>query len=160
MLTKSRLVQLLIMMIVLVGLIIWRTVTNETLSDKKNNLKSDLQIEKMQITCDYEKPCEFNNEQGSFWLSVHKPPIKAEQWNDISITSNVREWQVLDAKLVGKEMFMGRIPVDFLEEQQGVFSAKVLVGACATEQMVWQLQINIEVNGVKDQLLFDFSVYR
>jgi hypothetical protein len=160
MLTKSRLVQLLIMMIVLVGLIIWRTVTNETLSDKKNNLKSDLQIEKMQITCDYEKPCEFNNEQGRFWLSVQKPPIKAEQWNDISITSNVSKWQVLDAKLVGKEMFMGRIPVDFLEEQQGVFSAKVLVGACATEQMVWQLQINIEVNGVKDQLLFDFSVYR
>lgn len=160
MLTKSRAAQLLIMLIVLVGLIIWRTVTNETLSDKNNNLESELQIEKMQITCDYEKPCEFNNEQGSFWLSVQEPPIKAEQWNYVSITSDVREWQILDAKLVGNEMFMGRIPVKFKEDRQGIFSAKVIVGACITEQMIWQLQINIEVNGVKDQLLFDFIVDR
>jgi hypothetical protein len=91
---------------------------------------------------------------------LQKPPLKAEQWNDIRITSNTNEWQVIDAKLVGKEMFMGRIPVDLSEVQQGVFSAKVLVGACTTEKMIWQLQINIEVNGVKGQLLFDFNVYR
>ena len=45
MLTKSRVAQLLIMLIVLVGLIIWRTVTNEGLSDKNNNLESELEIE-------------------------------------------------------------------------------------------------------------------
>ena len=160
MLTKSRVAQLLIMLIVLVGLIIWRTVTNQPLSDKQINLESELPSEQTQLTCDYTMPCEFNNKQGRFWLSVQEPPIKAEQWNNISLTSNISKWQVLDAKLVGKEMFMGRIPVGFSEVQQGVFIAKVLVGACTTEHMVWQLQIDVEVNGMKEQLLFDFSVYR
>jgi len=157
MLTKSRVAQLLVMLIVLVALFTWRTITNET--KQQNNVDStSVEPSTGVLECDYFIPCEVVSDQGTFWLSVDNPPIKAEQWINFKLEGNGQEWHVVDANIVGKEMFMGRIPVTFTNIGKGIFSAKTLVGACTTPSMVWQLQMNIEVNGIHDLLLFDFSI--
>lgn len=156
MLTKSRVVQLLIMLIVLASLFIWRTITIK--AEQHNNIDStSVEPPPKLLECDYLVPCEVLNDQGSFWLSVDNPPIKAEQWINFKLEGNGQDWHVIDAKIVGKEMFMGRIPVTFTKIDKG-FSAKTLVGACTTPTMIWQLQINVVVNGIEDLLLFDFII--
>ena len=157
MLTKSRVVQLLVMLIVLVSLFTWRTITNET--EQQNNIElSSVESSTEMLECDYFVPCEVVSDQGTFWLSVDNPPIKAEQWINFRLEGNGQEWHVVDANIVGKEMFMGRIPVTFTNIGKGTSTAKSLVGACTTPSMIWQLRINIEVNGINDLLLFDFII--
>ncbi|ABM02782.1 hypothetical protein Ping_0940 [Psychromonas ingrahamii 37] len=157
MLTKSKIIQLLFMLIVLVSLFIWRTINIKTEQQMNIDLTST-ERSSGQLECDYLVPCELLSSQGRFWLSVDNPTIKAEQWINFRLESDEQEWRVIDAKIVGKEMFMGRIPVTFVKTDKGFFSAKTLVGACTTPAMIWQLKINILVNGIKDQLLFDFMV--
>jgi len=159
MLTKSRVVQLLIMLIVLVSLFMWRTITNDT-GQQKDVVLTSAEPATGQLECDYFVPCEVAGSQGSFWLSVDNPPIKAEQWINFKLEGNAEEWRVVDAKIVGKEMFMGRIPVTFTNLGKGVFSAKTLVGACTTSTMIWQLQINVAVNGTEELLLFDLIIQK
>jgi len=159
MLTKNRIVQLLAMLIVLVSLFTWRTITNETEQPKDEDLTTS-EPATVQLECDYLLPCEVAGAQGSFWLSVDNPPIKAEQWINFKLESSAQEWRVNDAKIVGKEMFMGRIPVTFTDLGKGIFSAKTLVGACTTSTMIWQLQIKVAVNGVEELLLFDFLIQK
>ncbi|MCG6201359.1 hypothetical protein [Psychromonas antarctica] len=152
MLTKGRLIQLIIMLLLLIALVWWRTM------DSANKLPNQIVIdisEQVQ-NCDYLSPCKFISKQGPFWLSV-KSPIKAEQWIDFKLQSQLRKWQVKTAKIVGKSMFMGRIPVVFKITDEG-FSARTMVGGCTSAEMVWQLQISIDVNGVSELLLFDFIV--
>lgn len=157
MLTKSRVVQLLVMLIVLASLFTWRTITTDT--EQQNNIDlTSVESSPGLLECDYLAPCEVISDQGRFWLSVDKSPIKAEQWINFKFEGDPQEWHVIDAKIVGKKMFMGRIPVTFIKEGKGIFSAKTMVGACTTATMIWQLQINLVANGVKEQLLFDFMV--
>ena len=157
MLTKNRVVQLLVMLIVLVSLFTWRTISIETEQQNNEDLTS-VESSTGLLECDYVVPCEVVGSQGSFWLSVDNPPIKAEQWINFKLEGNAPEWRVIDAKIVGKEMFMGRIPVTFTNLDKGSFSAKTLVGACTTPTMIWQMQINLAVNGIEERLLFDFMV--
>jgi hypothetical protein len=157
MLTKSRAVQLLVMLIVLASLFTWRTITIEAEQQDNVDLTS-VESSPGLLECDYLIPCEVASSQGRFWLSVDNPPIKAEQWINFKFESDQQELRVIDAKIVGKEMFMGRIPVTFTKVGKGIFSAKTLVGACTTPTMIWQLQINVTVNGIEDLLLFDFMV--
>jgi len=159
MLTKNRVVQLLIMLIVLVSLFMWRTMTIETEPQSPVDLTS-IEPSTGLLECDYLLPCEVAGDQGNFWLSVDNPPIKAEQWINFKLESHAQEWRVIDAKIVGKEMFMGRIPVTFTNLGKGIFSAKTLVGACTTSTMIWQLQINVAVNGIEELLLFDFLIQK
>ncbi|HEY5716216.1 MAG TPA: hypothetical protein VIS54_07355 [Psychromonas sp.] len=158
MLTKNRVVQLLVMLIVLVTLFTWRTMTAE--SEQANNNVELTSVEPLSalLDCDYVKPCELVSDHGTFWLSVDNPPIKAEQWINFRLKSNEKEWHVVDAKIVGKEMFMGRIPVTFRKIERGVYAAKTLVGACTNPKMIWQLQINIQVNGINELLSADFVI--
>lgn len=159
MLTKSRIVQLLVMLLVLVLLFTWRTMTIETEPQNNVNLTS-VEPSTGLLECDYFVPCEVVSSQGSFWLSVDNPPIKAEQWINFRLEGNGQKWRVIDAKIVGKEMFMGRIPVTFTNLGKGIFSAKTLVGACTNPTMIWQLQINVAVNGIEELLLFDFMIQK
>lgn len=157
MLTKNRVAQLLVMLILLVSLFTWRTMTTEP--EQVNNIElTTVDPLRELLACDYIKPCKFVSDHGTFWLSVGNPPVKAEQWIDFSLSSSEQAWHVVDAKIVGRDMFMGRIPVTFTESDKSIFSAKTLVGACTTPKMIWQLQINTQVNGANELLLFDFMV--
>ncbi|MFT6984579.1 MAG: hypothetical protein ACJAT7_000376 [Psychromonas sp.] len=151
MLKKGRVIQLGLMLLVLLALVLWRTFDSVQAVAPKNQSEAEL------VNCDYFTPCEFTTPQGAFWLTVANPPIKAEQWIDFNLQSELQTWRIIDAKIIGKNMFMGRIPVLFSPFEKG-FAAKTLVGACTSKQMIWQLQITAEVNDISELLLFDFVV--
>ncbi len=158
MLTKSRVALLFIMLLIVLALVAWRTVDNVHGSLINSELNASEQLKANLVRCDYFSPCEFITKQGTFWLSVNNPPIKAEQWIDFNLQSELKTWRVKEAKIVGKSMFMGRIPVFFKPIDKGLFTAKTLLGACSTSEMIWQLQISVEVNDITEVLLFDFVV--
>ncbi len=154
MLSKSRVVQLLIMLAVLLILFTWKTVQDKEV--KKEELEQA--TEQYLTVCDFNSECIIDTTQGSFQLLVDDPILHPEQWINFILQSDVQDWKVIDAKTMAKEMFMGRIPVKFEADDSGNYSAKTLVGSCSNAQMTWQLTINVESNGVKETLLFDFVV--
>lgn len=155
MLSKNRVIQILIILSVLIALVIWKTTdSNKKIENKPVDTFQSL------VECDYSIPCEFISKKGSFWLSVQKVPIKVEQWINFTLQSELKNWQVIEAKIVGKSMFMGRIPVFFKAKKEGGFSAKTLVGACTSDKMVWTLQIQTEIDSQFTLLSFDFEVLR
>lgn len=155
MLTKSRIAQLLFMLTVLLGLFFWRTF------DLDQDSSPQVEIKPQQsniIRCDFIEPCEFINEQGSFLLSIKNLPIQAEEWIDFELSSPVEGLTVSSAKMIGKEMFMGRIPVKFKKSAPKLFTAKGITGACTTDEMIWELQLTVSDGDSSELLSFDFIV--
>ncbi len=153
-----RVLQLLLLLIILVSLFSWRTLMSLADKTKQVEVLGEQTSQTSMVRCDYFSPCEYITEQGVFWLKVNNPPIKAEQWIQFGLQSEVEHWQVIEAKIEGKSMFMGRIPVTFIAANDHHYVAKTLVGACTTENMIWQLQILLQVNGQEQWLHFDFMV--
>lgn len=148
MLTKRKILLLFLLLVILsLGILNW-PIENAVSSQKKADTR-----------CDYSTACEFTTKQGVFWLTVDNPPIKAEQWISLSLQSELSDWQVKEANIVGRDMFMGRIPVQFKANEKGKFSAQTMVGACTRDEMIWQLQIEVELQGKIEMLSYDFAVY-
>lgn len=157
MLTKSRMLQLLIMLCVLVALVIWRTIDLSVVAVNEEPASSEVLVTDL-ISCDFMSICVFKSPLGEFKLSVDEGPIKAEQWFNLTLQSDVDNWHVENAKIVGKSMFMGKIPVKFSDVVAQQSRAKTMLAACAKGQMVWQLKINVIVGGLPTQLIYDFTV--
>lgn len=158
MLTKIRVVQLVFMLIVLVGLFFWKTFEHKedkiTPKEGTNNTPMNL------LRCDYQQACEFITKQGVFLLNIKNLPIKAEQWIDFELSTPHKNIQISKAQIVGKTMFMGRIPVTFSKSELQLFNSKALVGACMNEKMIWTLEVTVNKGDMQEQLAFDFMVER
>ena len=70
----------------------------------------------------------------------------------------------VSAFLEGKDMFMGKIPMQFsqVSEIDGKYfsTAKSMVGACTTDKMLWRFDIVVEVEGTPVNLHYDFLIIR
>lgn len=170
MLTKGRLIQLVIMLVVLVFLFIWRTFDGQA----QGQLKDAKQVAgKFQQTavqeqqklpefseelCQFKQPCLFKTIYGNFYLSVAEKEIKPEQWINLSLQSPLSDWQVKRAKIVGKSMYMGKIPVTFHSKSNQQQTAKTMVGACTEKEMIWRFDIVVEVEGQPLNLYYDFAI--
>lgn len=157
MLTKSKLIQLAVILLILLGLVFWRT--ESVLRDVTNapGISAE-QTEATVVRCDYLSSCEFVSKQGKFGLTVNNPPIQAERWINFSLQSELSGWRVTEAEIVGKSMFMGRIPVFFKSADKDIYSARAMVPACTSAEMTWQLQISVVADNIKEVLRFDFAV--
>tara|TARA_R110001583_G_scaffold195499_1_gene374345 strand:- start:4869 stop:5345 length:477 start_codon:yes stop_codon:yes gene_type:complete len=158
MLTKSRVVQLLFMMVVLLSLFFWRTFDENT--DKEALLAVESESQASLLRCDYSEACEFITEQGEYLLNVKNLPIKAEEWIDFELTMPIAGLKVIKAQIVSKSMFMGRIPVTFKKSATQTFSTKALVGACTTPEMIWEMEVTVDKEGFEEVITFDFMVKR
>jgi len=153
MLTKSRVVQLLFMLTVLVGLFFWRTFNvNLEKYDKQSVAQVSL------LRCDYQVPCEFITEQGEFLLTIQDLPIKAEEWIHFNLATPNKNTQITHAEIRGKTMFMGKVPVTFTQVAEQQFSSKVILGACTTDEMIWTLEITTQYEDKENLLSFDFLI--
>lgn len=164
MLTKSRLIQIACMLLILVGLFVWRTAN---FSDANNNVESNTLTKLTDETivdtlCDLSQPCVFHTSIGDFTLSVDGGAIIPEQWFHLNLTSESENWEVTQAKIVGKTMFMGKIPVKFLPPQKVAdelqSTAVSMLGVCTEDKMIWRLEVVIEANGLPIDLLYDFLI--
>ena len=168
MLTKGRVVQLIFMFVVLLGMFFWRTFDenyNQVVIEKHQlAIRTDVGEPVVQqsdlLLCDYTEPCQFASDKGVFLLKVTDLPIKAEQWIDFELTLPFENGSINKAQIVGKSMFMGKIPLSFNKISAKTFTTKAMVGACSDAQMIWSLQITIVKNDLPQMVSFDFIVQR
>ena len=163
MLTKSRLIQLVSMLSLLIGLFIWRTVDLSTPVEKKS-LNNEAILNGATSLCDFSQSCVFNSLWGDFNLSVDQGEIIPEQWFHLTLKSDLKNWQVKSAKIVGKTMFMGKIPIKFsaVSDKTGKNEAhaKSMLGVCTENKMLWRLEMIIEVDGQPVDIHYDFLIVK
>ncbi|MFI3246119.1 MAG: hypothetical protein R3Y10_06475 [Ferrimonas sp.] len=86
--------------------------------------------------------CKFDNGpcfQEDISLAVF--PTTAASQTDLSLKLTLPIGiQVINAQLVGRDMYMGVIPVQFDRNGQ----ARAIYGSCPSGEMVWQLQLELE----------------
>jgi len=65
----------------------------------------------------------------------------------------------ITAELTGVNMYMGRIPVLFIQQpESGVWQAELMLGACRDPKMAWQLTLNMtDDKGLSRQLVTEFQ---
>ncbi len=156
MLSNIRVAQLLVMLAVLTSLFFWRTVGTTTADEPEQSQKA-VQIKEV---CDLTLGCEITGLLGTFTLKVSNGPIKAEQWINLNLQGPKQPWQIVKSNLVGKTMFMGRIPISFKQIEETIFAGKTMVGACTTDKMLWQLQVEVTNGKITEQIDFDFEVLK
>ncbi len=163
MLTKSRLIQLVSMLSLLIGLFVWRTINLSEIELDKSKINEQA-LTSDETICDFAQPCVFNSVLGNFFLSVNEGKIVPEQWYNLTLKSDVKNWQVMSAKVVGKTMFMGQIPIKFspLVERDGVLQshAKSMIGVCTEDKMLWRLKMLIEIDGKPVDVHYDFLIVK
>ncbi|MEL0630634.1 hypothetical protein [Psychromonas aquatilis] len=161
MLSKMRLAQILIMLSLLIGLFIWRTVSVTTSETPKEEENKALVIENSYL-CDFVSPCIYGTSLGDFSLSIEGNKIIPEQAFNLILESNQKGWKVNQAKILGKDVFMGKVPVTFssVSKVGNVFqaTAKSMIGACTDDQLLWRLEVQIESNGKIFPLYYDFTI--
>ncbi|WP_163933035.1 hypothetical protein [Paraferrimonas sp. SM1919] len=59
------------------------------------------------------------------------------------------------AKLAGRDMYMGELPIHF-DAIQGGHQAQIMYGSCASNYMVWRLTISFDNQGQRELVWFDF----
>jgi len=156
MLTKSRLIQLFIMLFLLVGLFVWRTIYFSNSQFLNSTLSKEV-LDEAEL-CDLSKPCAFNSIKGIFYLSVDEGSVIPENWFNLTLKSDLDNWQVSSAKTIGKNMFMGKIPMKFSSVINKETKAKSMLGSCTQERMIWRFDIVVDVEGEEVNLYYDFLV--
>lgn len=69
------------------------------------------------------------------------------------------ETMSISAHIEGRDMFMGKVPVFFLQtSNENTFQAKSLLASCMEEYMVWRLWVKVEMSGKEESFFVDFTV--
>jgi len=159
MLTKGKIFQLLFMLTVLLALFFWRTFDSSEAKQAIEEAEIPMTMPLMNVVrCDYQEPCEFINEQGTSLLSIKDLPIKAEEWINFELTVPNADNVVNSAQIVGKSMFMGKIPINFKQSGTNQFSGKAIVATCMHDEMIWTVEVTVDNSGEQQLLAFDFLV--
>jgi len=162
MLTLNRLIQLIIMLILLIGLFVWRTLSFEDLNQDQGKLEAILDSNSQ--VCDLSEPCTYQSTVGDFVLTVEEGKIVPEEWYQLTLHSQKKDWLVESAQLVSKRAFTGSIPIELkLEENENVgnltiYKGKSKVGTCSEKNALMQLQVNLLVNGQQLPIEYRFII--
>lgn len=66
----------------------------------------------------------------------------------------------LSAYLEGRDMFMGKVPVFFEQQDNEKYVAETLLANCTEEEMVWRLWVMFELDGQAKKYFVDFTSQR
>jgi hypothetical protein len=150
------------MLLILVGLFVWRTVDFSNSNYNKDEDTLNNVTVNDDVICDVASSCVFHSSIGDFKLSVDGGVIIPEQWFHLNLTSETESWEVIEAKIVGKTMFMGKIPVKFLPPKimsNGLQTTAIsMLGVCTEDKMIWRLEIVVLNNGLPVPLHYDFLI--
>jgi len=76
-------------------------------------------------------------------LSVSPGQIPVETLLRLQLRSN-DNLQAVSAQMVGKSMYMGKIPLHFtFDAASGFWISEFMLGACSDPQMIWQLNLQL-----------------
>jgi len=159
MLTKGKVFQLLFMLTVLLALFFWKTFDSSEAKQAREEAEISMIMPQVNVVrCDYQEPCEFINAQGISLLSIKGLPIKAEEWINFELTVPNENSVINSAQIVGKSMFMGKIPVNFKQSGTNQFSGKAIVATCMHDEMIWTVEVTVDNSGEQQLITFDFLV--
>ncbi|USD39620.1 hypothetical protein [Ferrimonas sp. SCSIO 43195] len=103
--------------------------------------------------CQFETgPCQFAISGET--LSLTMTPANAPSEQPLALSLAAPEgWSLNSALVEGRDMFMGRIPVNFDADGQG----ELMYGSCASGYMVWQLQLQFtDADGTEQRVDFNW----
>ncbi|RBW47533.1 hypothetical protein DS885_02740 [Psychromonas sp. B3M02] len=161
MLTPTRLIQLLIMLSLLIGLFVWRTLSFES-SEQSSSEQSNQVSKTDQLVCQLSKPCVLESASGRFILTVEEGEVVPDQPFNISLTSELKNWTVSDAKMVSEKGFEGKISVTLVPVESInhsiTYQAQTMVGACSEKNASITLQITLLIDDKTVPIEYTFLV--
>jgi hypothetical protein len=108
--------------------------------------------------------CYITLEQARFEILFNVDTVTPEQAFEIIVKGHSPEDNFLiKGYLEGKDMYMGKIPLFFEEDEQGNFVASTMLGSCSEKQMIWRLWLSIsnqDKPNKAQQVFIDFTSYR
>ena len=143
-LTSRKFAHLLVVMSILLGLMAYRTwfaAAPATADSQKNDQICDLS----------HSPCSATIADLPLTVSLANSSIRPEHDFQLQVSGVARGLMPTKSWLEGQEMFMGRIPVSFSQQGEGLWQASTQVGACTSHSMVWLLTIEWS-NGQRQQM--------
>lgn len=88
--------------------------------------------------------CEIQNELGQFEVLFNIESVITEQAFNIIVRSHSPKGSVeVSGYLEGKDMYMGKIPLFFTQDNQQTHTASTMLGSCAEQEMIWRMWITI-----------------
>lgn len=135
-LTRGRLIQIIILMIILISAFTWRTVTYES----KMTTKAQTNICNLNTNA-----CSFNNNKLIVTLLSKKPQANTPMELYIQ-NSDINNVDINPSALVsGITMNMGILPITFTRKNNG-WLGKFMVPQCTHNEMSWNIDIKIKDN--------------
>ena len=148
-LTNVRVFQLLLVLFILLGLVLWRTLSaGSSVPAQTNRILAGGECVLSRADCRLPPPDEL-------LVSSSLRPIVPETPFTLTLRGHP-SMAPKHAWLEGRSMFMGRIPLSF-SRQGDAWVASAMVGACSEPAMIWQLTIVLEDG---QQLTAPFRVNR
>lgn len=127
-LTKGRLAQIIILMVVLITAFVWRTITyNQTQQENETVLTCHLST----------TGCLVESSDENIAISFVSDALKADTAIIIQIdNTNVKPTAIVE----GVSMYMGSVPVVFTKNDSG-WQGEFMVPACMHDKMDWAIKI-------------------
>lgn len=121
-----------------------------------NELDGNTESDSLEL-CDFKvRDCLVVSNGNEIFLSSNNKIIKTETENLFLLKAdNIDSFKINSAKLEGKDMYMGVIPV-FFTKVDGYYQANAMLGACMHDKMIWQMTINATINNQTQNLTYSF----
>lgn len=129
-LTKRKLLQIVIMLALLLGLVVYRTLTPPLTTQVHDATHCDLS----------QGACRLPLGDSAVLVSSSEQPIRPE--SPFLLRLHAPAIAPTNAYIEGRSMFMGRIPLQ-LRQEGGDWVAEGMVGACTHAGMVWQIVVEL-----------------
>ncbi|MDO6527228.1 hypothetical protein Q4519_16235 [Motilimonas sp. 1_MG-2023] len=154
----KRVIQIVFVLVVLISAFAYRTYQQ---SNQERNSPAMHQPSKESNLCDFARGCKVNltklngvvtiqSEQDAQVLAETPLPLSLTLPPGVSINKAV---------LVGKDMFMGTIPVIFEAGQTNQsWQGELLLGACITDKMIWQMKLSLSQAEITEDVTFEFEM--
>lgn len=152
-LTRAKLAQILIVLLILVAAFWWRTVKNDEQGPEPPVSKVDI--------CDisHEK-CTLTAGSLTATARLKSKKLQAEAPFSLSLDISDPQAKVLKSRIEGHTMYMGTLPALIKETQPGQWQGQALVGSCTERNMIWAWVVDVEHAGDTEQFTFLFEITR
>ena len=152
-LTKAKLGQILLVLVVLSAAFWFKTYQNdeiETKLDAANSGFCDVGLEK----------CSHQQGNLSVTAQLTADKLQPEAPFQLTLTLSDPDANVTSSRLEGHRMYMGTLPAIIKQQAPGVWQGQALVGACTERSMIWAWVLDIEHEEETQQFKFLFEVKR
>ncbi len=100
-------------------------------------------------------PCQQTINGIDISLSITPEMTPSEKPLTVSLTFS-EPVQLLGARVEGRDMFMGVIPLNLTETAESRYNGTLVYGSCSSNYMVWRMFVSFNVKGQQQHVMFDF----